>query len=152
MQNNCIGILGILLIRSIPVTTRKKKAVGLERGPLSFVSTTEELLDRKVVVPVYKTENTAVRIRHSDHVASQKLAITSPTSSGRSVGIVRSWTQIMGFFFFFSNICLLIITSIHYCGGLGAVPIIAEYFTNSLYYLDHLQITVHLVSHAKETA
>jgi hypothetical protein len=30
--------------------------VGLERGPLSLVSTTEELLDRKVTAPVYKTE------------------------------------------------------------------------------------------------
>jgi hypothetical protein len=27
---------------------QKKKLVGLERGPLSLVSTTEELLDRKV--------------------------------------------------------------------------------------------------------
>jgi hypothetical protein len=26
--------------------------VGLERGPLSLLSTTEELLDRKVAVPV----------------------------------------------------------------------------------------------------
>jgi hypothetical protein len=32
---------------TIPGTTRKKKVVGLERGPLSLVSTTEELLDRK---------------------------------------------------------------------------------------------------------
>jgi hypothetical protein len=31
---------------SIPGTTRKK-VVGLERGPLSLVSTTEELLDKK---------------------------------------------------------------------------------------------------------
>jgi hypothetical protein len=31
---------------SIPGTTRKK-VVGLERGPLSLVSTTEELLGRK---------------------------------------------------------------------------------------------------------
>jgi hypothetical protein len=30
----------------------KKKVVGLERGPLSLVSTTEELLDRKVLAPV----------------------------------------------------------------------------------------------------
>jgi hypothetical protein len=30
--------------------------VGLERGPLSLMSTTEELLDRKVAAPVYKTE------------------------------------------------------------------------------------------------
>jgi hypothetical protein len=49
---------------SIPGTIRfsdKKKGkqvVGLERGPLSLVSTTEELLDKKVV-----------RIRHADHVA-----------------------------------------------------------------------------------
>jgi hypothetical protein len=38
---------------SIPGTTsKKKKVVGLERGPLSLVSTTEELLDRKVAAPV----------------------------------------------------------------------------------------------------
>jgi hypothetical protein len=36
---------------SIPGTTRKK-VVGLERGPLSLVSTTEELLDRNVAAPV----------------------------------------------------------------------------------------------------
>jgi hypothetical protein len=35
---------------SIPGT--KKKVVGLERSPLSLVSTTEELLDRKVAAPV----------------------------------------------------------------------------------------------------
>jgi hypothetical protein len=48
---------------------QKKKVVGLERGPLSLVSTIEELLDRKVAAPVWKTENTAVGIRHADHVA-----------------------------------------------------------------------------------
>jgi hypothetical protein len=53
---------------SIPGTTRKK-IVGLERGPHSHLSTTEELLDRKVVALVYKTENTAVWIRHANHVA-----------------------------------------------------------------------------------
>jgi hypothetical protein len=37
--------------------------VGLERG------TNEELLDRKVAAPVYKTENAAVGIRHVDHEA-----------------------------------------------------------------------------------
>jgi hypothetical protein len=36
---------------SIPGTTRKK-VVGLERGALNLVSTTEELLDRKVATPV----------------------------------------------------------------------------------------------------
>jgi hypothetical protein len=54
---------------SIPGTTKKKKVMGLERGPLSLVSATEELLDRKVAAPVYKIENTAVGIRHADHVA-----------------------------------------------------------------------------------
>jgi hypothetical protein len=36
---------------SIPGITRKN-VVGLERGTLSLVSTTEELLDRKVAAPV----------------------------------------------------------------------------------------------------
>jgi hypothetical protein len=78
----------------------------LERGSLSLVSTTEELLDRKVAVPVYKTENTAVGILHADHVAPfirKNLAITSPTSGGRSVGIVRSRTQTMEFSLVFYN-------------------------------------------------
>jgi hypothetical protein len=38
----------------------------------------------------------AVGIRHADHVAPlypQKLALTSPTSGGRSVGIVRWRTE-----------------------------------------------------------
>jgi hypothetical protein len=50
-------------------TDPEARVVGLERGPLSLVSATEELLDRKVAATVYKTENTAVRIRHADHVA-----------------------------------------------------------------------------------
>jgi hypothetical protein len=37
---------------SITGTTRKKRVVGLERGPFSLVSTTEELLDRKVAASV----------------------------------------------------------------------------------------------------
>jgi hypothetical protein len=31
---------------------KKEVVMGLERGPLSLVSTTEELLDRKVAAPV----------------------------------------------------------------------------------------------------
>jgi hypothetical protein len=46
-----------------------KKVVGLEQGPLSLMNTTEELLDRKVAAPVYKTENTAVGTRPADHVS-----------------------------------------------------------------------------------
>jgi hypothetical protein len=74
--------------------------VGLERGPLSLVSTTEELLDRKVAAPVQKTENTDIGIRHADHGAPsirKKLTITSPTRGGRSVGIVRSRSQTIEF-------------------------------------------------------
>jgi hypothetical protein len=36
----------------VPFPGTTKKVVGLERGPLSLVSTTEELLDRKVAAPV----------------------------------------------------------------------------------------------------
>jgi hypothetical protein len=37
---------------SISGTTRKEKVLGLERGPLSLVGKTEELIDRKVAAPV----------------------------------------------------------------------------------------------------
>jgi hypothetical protein len=77
--------------------------VGLERGPLSLVSTTEELLDRKVAAPVYKTENTAVGIRHSNHMAPsirKNWQLLRRQAAGRSVGIVRSRTQTMGFVLF----------------------------------------------------
>jgi hypothetical protein len=60
--------------------------VGLERGPLSLVSATEELLDRKVTASV--TENTAGGICHADHVA---LSIcTSRQSLCRQVAVTRS--------------------------------------------------------------
>jgi hypothetical protein len=88
---------------SIPGTTKKNKTkvVCLERGPLSLVSTTEELFDGKVAAPVWKTKNTTVGFRHADHVASsirKKFAITSPTSDDRSVGIVLSRTKTMEFY------------------------------------------------------
>jgi hypothetical protein len=53
-------------------------------------------LEEKIAASVFKTENTALRIRRTDHpipLFSQKLALTSPTSGGWSVGIVRSWTE-----------------------------------------------------------
>jgi hypothetical protein len=43
--------------------------VGLEQGPLSLVSTIEELRDRKVAALVWKGENMAVGIHDADHVA-----------------------------------------------------------------------------------
>jgi hypothetical protein len=41
-------ILACFMQQKLP----EKKVVGLERGPLSLVSTTEELLDRKVAAPL----------------------------------------------------------------------------------------------------
>jgi hypothetical protein len=83
--------------------------VGLEWRPLSFVSTTEELLERKSSGSSPETENTAVGIRCTDHVTllyQQKLALTSPTSGGRSVDIVRSRTQSTEFsLFLVVNVC-----------------------------------------------
>jgi hypothetical protein len=43
--------------------------VGLERGPLSLVGTTEELLGRNSCSFGLEIENTAVGIRRADHVA-----------------------------------------------------------------------------------
>jgi hypothetical protein len=70
--------------------------VGLEWGPLSLVSTTEELHERK-------SSGYGLEIREyghgdplrwqRDNLYPQKLALTSPTSGGRSVGIVRLRTQ-----------------------------------------------------------
>jgi hypothetical protein len=69
---------------------------GKETGPLSLVSTTEDLLGRKSGGFGLENEITAVEIRHVDHVTllyQKKLPLTSPTIGGRSVGIVRSRTQ-----------------------------------------------------------
>jgi hypothetical protein len=70
--------------------------MGLERAPLSLVSTIEELLGRK-------SSGSGLESREfgcgnpsrwpRGNLYPQKLALTSPTSGGRSVGIVRSRTQ-----------------------------------------------------------
>jgi hypothetical protein len=70
--------------------------VGLERGPLSLVSTTEELLGRKSSGS--GLENREYGRRDSSRcprgtLYPQKLALTSLTSGGLSVGVVRSRTQ-----------------------------------------------------------
>jgi hypothetical protein len=48
----CGLVVRVLDYRSRGPGYYKKKVVGLERGLLSLVSTTEELLDRKVAAPV----------------------------------------------------------------------------------------------------
>jgi hypothetical protein len=70
--------------------------VSLERGPLIFLSTTEDLLERKssgscVETIEYGREDPLRRPR--DTLYPQKLSLTSPTSGGRSVGTVRLRTQ-----------------------------------------------------------
>jgi hypothetical protein len=70
--------------------------VGLERGPLSLMSTIEQLLDRKSSGsgPESREYGRGVPLRWPrDTLNPQKLALISPTSGGRSDGIVRSQTQ-----------------------------------------------------------
>jgi hypothetical protein len=76
--------------------------VGLERGPLILVSTTEELLGINssgsgLENREYGRKDPSRRPRGT--LYPQKLAATSPTSGGRSVGIVRSLTQATEFSF-----------------------------------------------------
>jgi hypothetical protein len=70
--------------------------VGLEWGPLSIVSTIEELFGKKSSGSSLK--NREYGSKHPSHwprgsLYPKKLALTSPVSGGRSVGIVRSRTQ-----------------------------------------------------------
>ena len=53
-------------------------------------------MNKKVAAPGLENRLTAVGTRCADHLTSlypQKLALTSPTGGGRSVGIVRSRTK-----------------------------------------------------------
>jgi hypothetical protein len=78
------------------------EAVGLERGPLSFVSAIEELFG-------WNSSGSGLESREygsggplrwpRDTLYPKKLALTSSTSSGRSIGIVRSRIQVTEFSF-----------------------------------------------------
>jgi hypothetical protein len=72
-------------------------------------------LEEKVAAPVYKTEinDWESVVLTTRHPLSAKVATTSPTSGGRSVGIVRSRTNATKFSFSFSFICLYI--EIYFC-------------------------------------
>jgi hypothetical protein len=81
--------------------TQEKKIVGLERGPLCLVSTTEKL-------PGRNSSDSGLEIREYGRrdlsrwprgiLYPQKLSLASLTSGGRSVGIVRLRTEAMEVF------------------------------------------------------
>jgi hypothetical protein len=86
--------------------------VGLERGPLSLVSTTEELLGRKNSGSGLKTREYGSRdLSHWPRgtLHPQKLLLTLLTSGSRLVSIVHSRTRAMEFMNLISNIRILII-------------------------------------------
>jgi hypothetical protein len=71
--------------------------MGLKQGPLSLVSTIEELLGRKSSGSGLETREYGRRNPSSwprGTLYPRKLALISPTSGGGSVGIVRSLTQV----------------------------------------------------------
>jgi hypothetical protein len=94
--------------------------VGLEQGPLSLVGTTEELLDRNsigsgLVSRESGREDSLHFPRHT--LYPQKLAVTSQTSGGRLVGIVRSRTKATEFSLVLLGVVVMIITvSCSSCG------------------------------------
>jgi hypothetical protein len=70
--------------------------VDMERGPLSLVRIIEELLEWKnsgycLENRIYGSRDSLRRPR--DTLYPQELAVTSPTSGGRSVSIVRFRTK-----------------------------------------------------------
>jgi hypothetical protein len=81
---------------SIPGATRFSEIVGLKRGPLGLVTTNEELLERKSSGSGLESREYGRRDPSRlprGTLYPQKLALSSPTSGGRSIGIVRSSTQ-----------------------------------------------------------
>jgi hypothetical protein len=86
--------------------------VGLERGPLSLVSTIEELLERKNKDsgPEKGEYGRGDQLRGPrDTLYQLKLVLTSPTSGGRSVGIGRLRTKAMEF----CSVCCLLFLHCH---------------------------------------
>jgi hypothetical protein len=86
------------------------EVVGLERGPLSLVSTTEELLGRKSSASCLERREYGSRDPSRwppGTLYPQKLAQISPTSGDRSGSIVGSWTQATEFFNWCTTHCTI---------------------------------------------
>jgi hypothetical protein len=78
------------------------EVVGLERGPLSHVSTIEELLERKKSGSGLEEREYGLwdpSLWPCGALYPQTLALTSPTGDSHSVGIVHSRTQAREFSF-----------------------------------------------------
>jgi hypothetical protein len=83
--------------------------VGLERGPLSLVSTIEELLGRNSSGSGLENREYSRGDQLSwprDTLYPHKMALTTPTSGSRSVGIVRLRTKATEFVCLF--VCLFV--------------------------------------------
>jgi hypothetical protein len=78
------------------------EVVGLERGPLSLVSITEELFEWKNS----GSESRKPRLPAVVTLYQQKFALISPTSCGRSVSIVRLRTKSTEFSFLMKYIAV----------------------------------------------
>jgi hypothetical protein len=96
--------------------------MGLERGPHTLVSTIEEIFEIKSNGS--GLENREYGRRDPSRwprgtLYPQKLALTSPTSDSRSVGIVRSQTQATEFTFLFYYYYYLIELQMFLPGGSG---------------------------------
>jgi hypothetical protein len=77
--------------------------VGLERGPLSLVITTEELLEKKSYR--FCPENRDYGCRGTaTALYPQKLALTSPTSCDSSATMIRSRTKATEFVLFGTSV------------------------------------------------
>jgi hypothetical protein len=79
------------------------EVIGLKRGPLSLVSTIEELLGRKSSGSGLESQEYGGRdpLRWPSGTLYPQKTLTYPTSGGRSVGIVRSRTQATEYSFSF---------------------------------------------------
>jgi hypothetical protein len=76
------------------------EVVGLERGPLSLVNTIEELLEKNSSRSGLENRDYGRRDPsrwQRDSLYPQNMALTSLPSGGRSVGLVRSQTEVTEF-------------------------------------------------------